>query len=149
MLRWILILLLLFLAAGAFYGGIAMILHPDGQLLQATPDMLIGSPFGNFLFPGIILLIFNGVIPLVAAIGLLFKIPAAPLPWLPWFNTQHWSWSLALASGLILTIWIAVQIAMIGYWKEFPIQAVYGGLGVLIIALCWAEKPQHTLTAKA
>jgi hypothetical protein len=136
MLRWLLILLLVFLSVGAFYGGISMLLDPSGRLLQASTDMLQGSPFRNFLVPGIVLLLFNGVIPLVAAVGLILRKPAAPLPWLPLFKTRHWAWTLALASGIILSTWIAVQIAMIGYWSEFPIQAFYGGLGLVIIVLC-------------
>lgn len=147
MVRWLLILLLLFLSAGAFYGSIVMLLDPSGKLLHTTTAMLEGSPFGNFLFPGLILLVFNGVLPFIAAIGLIVRKPAVPLPWLPWFTTQHWAWTLALASGFILIIWIAVQIAMIGYWSGVPIQAVYGGLGVVILVLSWAEKSHHTTVA--
>jgi hypothetical protein len=38
--------------------------------------------------------------------------------------------------GASLVVWIAVQVAMVGYRGDPPLQAIYGGLGVAILALC-------------
>lgn len=133
--RWLLIFLLFFNAAGAYYGGALLMASPSGDRLHMTTDQLQDSPFHDFFIPGLILLLFNGVLPTVAGIGMLRQRPRRPLPGFPLLKKRHWAWSLALISGLGLVIWIGVQIAMLGYWKDFPIQAVYGILGLLITGL--------------
>jgi hypothetical protein len=55
---WILFILLVLLAANAFYGGISFILEPDGSLLKINPEWLERSPFTNYLIPGILLILF-------------------------------------------------------------------------------------------
>lgn len=42
------------------------------------------------------------------------------------------------AGGLGLVIWIAVEIAMIGYQAEPPLQLIYGMLGLGLLALTFA-----------
>jgi hypothetical protein len=133
--RILLIFLLLFNAVGAYFGSISMLLDPSGAMLHVTPDMLRGSPFKDFLAPGIILLLANGILPTVAGLGLILRKPALPLPGLPFWQDRLWAWSLAFASGVGLMIWITVQIILLGYWPEFPIQGVYGGLGIVITVL--------------
>lgn len=137
-LQGLLILLLLFNASSALFGGISLLLDSSGARLQMTPEMLQGSPFKNYFLPGILLILVNGLLPLVAAVGLLFGRPKMPLPFLPVFQNRHWAWSLALAAGLGLCIWIGVQIALIGFWIENPIQSIYGILGLSISALTLA-----------
>lgn len=132
LLRNLLIFLLLFNAVGAFYGGTSFLLDPSGGSLHISTDLLGNSPFNDYFWPGVILLLVNGLLPLVAGLGLLLKKNRTGLPVL---KKYHWAWSLALASGLGLMTWIGVQIAMLGYWKEFPIQAVFATLGMLITTL--------------
>ncbi len=131
----LLIFLLFFNAIGAFYGSISMLLDPSGSKLQMPLERLEGSPFHDYFMPGVILLLVNGVLPLVAAIGLYFRRPEKPMPGLPFWEKRLWAWSLAFAAGLGLVIWIGVQVLMIGYWKDIPIQAVYGTLGLVILGL--------------
>jgi len=133
--RWLLIFLLFFNAIGAFYGSYHFLTDPTGASLQAPLDMLNGSIFKDFFIPGILLLLVNCILPSVAGFGLILRRPQKPLPGFAMLNNHHWAWSLALLSGLGLVIWIGVQIAMLGYWKEPPIQAIYGGLGLAITAL--------------
>lgn len=40
--------------------------------------------------------------------------------------------ALAVAVGVALLIWLTVQIAIIGYSNEPPLQPIYLGLGALI-----------------
>ncbi len=132
LLRWLLIFLLLFNAAGAFFGGISLLLDPSGGRIQLPLILLDGSPFRDYFLPGVFLILINGILPLTAAAGLILRRPRASLPLFP---RQHWSWTLALLAGIGLIVWIAVQIALLGYWKENPIQALYGILGIAIAAL--------------
>jgi hypothetical protein len=96
-----------------------MIIFPSGEIFQASPEMLRGSPFHDFLLPGVILMVVNGVGQLVAGI-LSFR--------------KHWFAGYAGAVfGLGLIIWIFVQVNMIG--GRHIIQYSYFGLGVLETAL--------------
>jgi hypothetical protein len=138
LLKGVLIFLLLFNAAGAFYGSLNFIADPTGTSLQISTDLLAGSPFCDYFLPGILLFLINGLLPLSAAIGLLINRPKMPLSLLPFWKNRHWAWSLALASGAGLVVWIGVQILMLGYWSDFPIQAIFGGLGIVILLLTLA-----------
>ncbi|MBN1131690.1 MAG: hypothetical protein JXR52_02390 [Bacteroidales bacterium] len=68
----ILIALLGILSVGAFYGGIALMIRPDGSLLEMPVELIQNSPFNNYLIPGIILLTVFGI--LIICIALLPQI---------------------------------------------------------------------------
>jgi len=133
--RWLLIFLLLFNAIGAYYGSYMLITDPTGENIKMPLQYLEGSFFNDYFIPGIILLVVNGLLPTIAGIGLIIRRPNMPLPGFSIVKNQLWAWSLSLISGLGLMIWIGVQIAMIGYLKEMPIQAIYGALGLAITGL--------------
>ncbi len=92
-----------------------MIARPDGALLQMPVDLLKGSPFSNYLVPGLLLLTLLGVYPLVVAWAV-WRLPGWNWPErLNPFETRHWSWAAALSAGCILVIWISVQLKFLGY----------------------------------
>ena len=135
MLRVILIILLIFNAIGAYYGSFMLITDPTGVAIKMPPDMLQGAPFQDYFVPGIILLLVNGVLPSLAVLGLLRKSPLVPLPYFPVLKNHHWGWTLALLSGLGLLCWMGVQIALLGYYAEFPIQGLMSVIGALTTGL--------------
>lgn len=135
MIRWVLIVLLFFNSLSALLGGVAMLLDPSGEFMQFPPGLLENSPFQNYLIPGFLRVIFIGLLPLLAAVGLIVKEPNTCLPLLPLWTDHHWAWTLAVFSGVALVIFILVEISMIGYWAESPIQAVYGASGLVVIVL--------------
>ncbi len=100
-------------------GGIGLVLDPSGSSLQIPLSLLAGSPFENYLLPGLILLTVLGFVPLVAFYGLL--------------QQRAWSWLLAVLVGVALIVWIAVEIAIIGYQADPPLQLIYGALGIVIL----------------
>ncbi len=60
---------------------------------------------------------------------------------------------LALVVGAGLLIWVAVEMAIIGYSNEPPLQAIYAILGVaiLMLAVRWLLNvglPVHSATAR-
>jgi hypothetical protein len=120
-----------------------MLLDPSGSKLQMSLENLDGSIFKDYSVPGIILLLVNGVLPTIAGIGLIWRRPLKPLSGFSILKNHHWAWSLSLISGLGLMVWIGVQIAMIGYWTDMPIQAVYGILGLLITVLTLIPSVHH------
>ena len=123
-----LVLLQLLLGVGAVYGGWTLMTDPS--VFELNPEWLAGSPFRSYFFPGLILFLLNGVFPLFICIGLLLK-PA--WPWANVFNIyrdRHWAWTYSLFSGIMLIIWITVQLTMMpSYW----LQPAFLGVGILIL----------------
>lgn len=60
-----------FTAIGAIYGGLSMVFMPSGGLLSLSTGLLDGSPFVDYLVPGIFLFVFVGLFHLAALIYLL------------------------------------------------------------------------------
>lgn len=129
---WLLILLQVLLGLGALAGGGAFILAPDGSLLQMPISFLDTSPFPDFLIPGLILFTFVGIYPLAVAYSL-WKLPAWHWPdALNPFKQIHWSWAASLAAGVIVMLWIAVELVWVPYGL---IHLIYIGWGLLLLAL--------------
>ena len=116
------------LGIGAIAGGLALIAGPHGEIIPLPLSLLAGSPFADYLVPGAILFTILGLGPLGAAILAWRRHPAAPF--------------LAFAVGCALLIWLAVQIATIGYSNDPPLQPVYLGLGFVItlVGVAWMRQ---------
>ena len=126
---WILIVLLALLAINAFYGGISLMLAPDGSLLKMQPGWLDNSPFNSYFIPGLLLLLMNGVFPAVAIFGLVTK-NSRWFAWLNIYKNRCWGWTFAIYSGIVTNIWIIVQQLMAEY---FILQTIIAAVGLLIL----------------
>lgn len=134
---WVMIILVFILAISAIISGLLLIAKPDGDFLAMTVSTLDGSPFSNYLIPGIIMFLCLGVFPFIVGLGLVnvtWKWLAKINP----FKRHYGAWTGAIVTGIILIIWIVVQIIMIGYISL--LQPVMGIWGALI--LCLALLPQ-------
>lgn len=109
--------LLLFNGFGAIYGSWNLITQPDGSSLGMPLSLLTHTPFHNFLVPGIILLISNGIASIAAFIGFLLK--PRKFAWLVW------------AQGLILIVWLLVQLILIE--TLHPLQFILGAVGATLV----------------
>jgi len=127
---YILCFLLLFLTVGAIYGGISLILAPDGSLLGMQPGWLDKSPFSNYLIPGILLTVFMGIFPLITLFGLLTKNQNPFFNLLNIYPEKNWGWTFSLYCGITTNIWIIVQQIMAEY---FILQTMIAAVGLLII----------------
>jgi len=116
----------LFISIGAFGGGLCMIIKPDGSIMGMA-DMLpyfqvlplADKLFQNFLFPGIALIIVNGVTNAVAT-GLIFANKKSGI-------------IMGTVFGVTLMAWIVIQFVifppnvMSSLWFVFGIlQAITG-----------------------
>lgn len=115
---WVLLLLVVIQGLGGVGGGFLLSIRPDGSIMGIQVSYLDGSPFRDFLIPGLILLLVLGVLPLVAAVGL----------WL----RRTWAWYAAFVVGCGLMIWILVEITIIPY---DALQIVFGVIGALIVLI--------------
>jgi hypothetical protein len=97
-------------------------------------EELVGSPFNNYLIPGLFLLLVIGLWSLVVAYGL-WRRPAWQWtkPLVSWTG-RHWSWAAALLQGIILITWIVIQVLIIGY--DSILQPIYFIFGVVLLGLC-------------
>jgi len=89
------------LGVGAIAGGLALMLGPRGEIMPLPLSALEGSPFDTYLVPGLILFGVLGLGSLAAALLVWLRHPLAPVS--------------AIVVGVVLLIWIAVEIAIIGY----------------------------------
>ena len=113
------ILLLLFNGVGAIYGGGNLILHPDGSSLGITIEWLRYSPFNDFLIPGIVLFLVNGILSFVVIIFILI-------------NFRHYR-MLVIAEGVLLSGWIVIQMLLLRTVNNLHI--IMGSTGLLLIII--------------
>lgn len=118
-LKYIALLLLLLNGIGAFIGGIPMILHPDGSANGIPVSYLEHSPFNDYLIPGIVLVIANGVFSILVSVGLLL-------------NVRHHAWWV-IGQGIVLTGWIEIQMIMLREVNFLHI--AFGTIGIALVFL--------------
>ncbi len=123
---WVLIAMLVFLAVGALVGGGGLILGPDGRLIHMPFSHLQRSPFSSFLIPGTLLFIFNGIYPSIIAYSL-WKRPGWRWPGVinP-FKQYHWSWAGALVAGIIVLVWIIMEMLWVPVGLVHVFYLIYG-----------------------
>jgi hypothetical protein len=129
---WALIVLMLFLGVAAIISGPMLFLAPDGRFMGMPTSLLAGSPFSDFLLPGIILFLFVGVFPFIVGIGLI-KTSWKGLWFLNPFKHHHWAWTGSLAAGIVLLIWVSVETILLGYISF--LQPLMGAWGLILIIL--------------
>ena len=114
-----------FLGFGALGGGGALMLGSRGEIIPLPLSALKGSPFETYFVPGLILFVVLGLGPLVAALLVWLRHPRAPLA--------------AIGTGLALLIWLAVEIVIVGYTNNPPLQPFYLLLGtaITVVGLGW------------
>jgi hypothetical protein len=100
--RYILAFLLFLLGIGAVYGGVILIICPDGSFMQMPPSFIESTPFSSFLIPGIILFLLLGMFPLFVVYSLLGKPKWKWANLLNIYKHAHWAWTYSLYSGILL-----------------------------------------------
>jgi len=124
------------LGVGAVGGGVALMLGPRGEIMPLPLSALKGSPFDTYFVPGLILFGVLGLGSLAAALLVWLRHPLAP--------------ATTTVVGVVLLIWIAVEIAIIGYSNDPPLQPIYLLLGAVItvVGLGWLRASYLGLSAK-
>jgi hypothetical protein len=131
-LRAVALFLLFFNGVGAIYGGSMLIYDPTGSLLQLPVGVLEISPFNNYLIPGIILFIANGLLSIFIAVVTIRKANRYP--------------ELIIFQGLILTGWLTIQIIMLRmFYPPMHITCYLVGAGMIAMGFLLRKK---FLTAK-
>ena len=112
----------------AFAGGVAFIAAPDGSILGMSTDALEGSPFNDFLVPGLVLFFGVGGSMLLGGIAVL----------------RGWdlAYPASFAAGAIVIGWITIQVFIIN--EVNFLHYVYWTVGavtmLLATVLWWRER---------
>ncbi len=111
----------LFVALLAIPSGILMLLEPDGSGLGLSLDILQDSPFTNFIIPGLFLLTVNGIAQGFAAFSS--------------FRQFSYYRTLGFILGIILVLWIMVQIFHIGLTHFLQVIFFFIGIAEVILSV--------------
>jgi len=104
-----------FIGIGAVIYGLLLIFDPSGSKAALPIDLLSRSPFANYLIPGILLFLVNGVGNVVSSVLS--------------FTRNKYAGYAGILFGFALIIWIFVQVLLIGYASW--LQPFYLILGIL------------------
>src|SRR3989338_2070192 len=135
MIRRLIFFLLAFIGLGAIAGGITLVAGPNGEIIKMDPAILSGSVFENFLIPGIVLLTIIGIDSLLAA-GFV------------WIRS-HLHPYVVVWQGVMLAIWIGVQVAITGYlhWLQPLCFAI--GLALIVLGLIELSRMRKSRAQKS
>jgi hypothetical protein len=117
--RTALLALLLFNGLSALFGGSVLIVAPDGSILGMPLSLLAGTPFSDFLLPGLILFT---VLGLGSCIG-----------WWLAFRRSTYAVRWVQVVGLGTVIWIVTQMIMLH--GVDVLHVIYGATGVVLVWL--------------
>jgi hypothetical protein len=142
----LLLLLLFFQAASGLLGGLLMIMDPSGRLLKLPLELLTGTPFNNYLIPGLILFIFLGAFPLLVIYTMIWNPDWRIFQRINIWNQYMAGWSAAVYVGIMLVGWIVVQVVLIGYQSYLQPVYLLVGISILIASFSSPTKKHFRIT---
>ncbi len=110
-----------FTAIGAIPAGIAYLIDTTGGRMGVNPELLAHSPLDSFLLPGLFLLVVNG----------LANVAGAYLS----FTRNRYAGHAGLILGMLLSLWIIIQVAWITL-SSF-MQPLFLAIGLINIFVSW------------
>ncbi len=126
-LRIALIVVDIFAALTAIAGGVALIVG----VIQFPADWLLKTPFSSYLIPALTLAIVVGGSALVAAVTMLIRHAVGVI--------------VSLIAGIMMSGWIIVQVAMLGYVSLLqPFMFAVGLVTIVLAVWLWMVEFRHT-----
>jgi hypothetical protein len=122
--KYLLLILVAFVSLSALITGLLLMSIPDGSVLNLSVNILRNTHFGDFQFPGFLIVLFVGLINLLA---LFYIMQHHPL-----------RYNYALAGGIALLIWISIQFIFIS--ELFWLNALYTTISIAIILMAYQLK---------
>lgn len=118
---WINGTLQLLTAIGAIPAGIGYLSDISGKGMGVTTELLANSPLDSFLLPGLFLLFINGIANAAGA-------------WIS-FRCRNLAGPAGLVLGILLSLWIVIQVYWIGYGSF--LQPLFLMVGIIETILGW------------
>ncbi|MDY0098772.1 MAG: hypothetical protein RBR81_06190 [Bacteroidales bacterium] len=110
-----------FTAIGAIPAGYGLLMDTTGQGVGMSTKLLENSPLNSFLLPGLFLLLVNGLAHLAGA-------------WLS-FTRHRYAGYTGLILGVLLSLWIIIQVAWISL--SSVLQPLFLLIGLINTYLGW------------
>jgi hypothetical protein len=129
---YLLIIIVALEGISGLLGGLSLIIDPTGELIGLPVGWLGGSFFPDYFIPGIILFTILGVFPMITLAGLI--------------NSTRRALIYARLVGYVLVIWIAVEILIVGYKPDPPLQLICGIVGIIILLLGYSSRVTNYYT---
>lgn len=122
------------LGLGSAFG---LLLSPSGAGFGLSLDLLENTPVGDFTLVGLFFLVFYGALPGLATYGLVTKRRWLWTDPINKWTGQYWGWTASAAVGVILLVWIAVELVLLGFLSGIGgvLQIVMALMGVLMLVL--------------
>lgn len=108
-----------FIALTSILGGILLISGLENDNLGL--DILKGTPFTDFFIPGILLIAIIGSSSTLALLGFIMNV--------------HYKDYLGIISGLIVSVWIIIEISLLNQPSATIIEIIYLFSGILLVIL--------------
>lgn len=117
--RLLSIISLLFVGLNALAGGYLLMTDPSGSSLGMSINQIYPSIFDDFLIPGILLFVFNGVGSVLTAFFVISE----------WKNYS----GLVIVQGMILFVWIIAELFF--FDQIYILQYLFAGIGLFLFAM--------------
>ncbi len=120
-----------------FMSGYGLLSSPSGEGIGLSQDLLEDAPVGDYTLVGLWFVAFYGVLPILAAYGLWSRKRWSWTDPLNAWTGQNWAWTLTTALGVILLLWIGLELVFVGPLGGIggAMQAIITVLGLLILGL--------------
>ncbi len=141
---YIIAVLMVVMGLMAIAGGGLLSIQPNGSLMNIPVTDLAGTWFPDFLIPGLLLLIMIGILPLFLTYALFARPGWGIFRRLNIYPDMAWPWSWAVYYGLLLVLWIIIEIHLVGY--HTIVQAIVAVWGVVIVAVALRPKIRRYFT---
>lgn len=117
---WLLMALVGLLGVTALAGGTQFVLVPSGDFVGVSTAELAGSPFDDFLVPGLVLFTVLGVYPLLVLYGL--------------YRRHRLAWLATISVGIALAVWVAVEGLVIGFGERMQFPHLVQAIVIVVLA---------------
>ena len=128
----VLIVLMAFQALNGLGGGAALVLDPSGERLGIPVSVLNGSPFTDFLVPGLALFLILGIVPTIVTYALWARPRWMAAVAIERRTGEHWAWAATVTVAVALLVFLAVELLIVGYTFLLLIMSI---VGVAMLAL--------------
>ncbi|MFD1599657.1 hypothetical protein [Halobellus rarus] len=95
---WLVFVALGQLSIRALLGGSALVLDPSGSMVGLSVGTLAGTPFGNFLVPGVVLVVIFGLLPAAVTYAL--------------YAGRRWGRPATVVVAVALIGWVLVEVVV-------------------------------------
>ena len=124
---------LVFLGVNGVVGGYLMLNDPYGAPMGMPVSVLEHTLFQNYIIPGLCLIFVWGGGSLLALVGLWLRPQKPDLDVVTRWTHEHWSWTLSVALGLGLLVWLTYQVFTLP--AIAPVQVILFVLAIFLVVV--------------